>query len=257
MKESAMAVDGVAIRYLEEGSGVPLLLIHGNMGSSRWFEKTMRVPGCRAVALDMPNFGGSGPFAGAADIDRYADAVAAFAEALRLERPLLLGHSLGGAVAISLAVRWPARWRGLVLADSAAPSGFSTPVERHPAIEAMRTDRAFLAKAIGAVVPAMRDEAFLEALVDDARRMAAPAWIGNAEALSRFDYGGRCGAYDGPVLVLWGRLDSIVTEAMAAETARAFRGARLEILEDVGHSAMAEAPGRFVEIVGGFARGLA
>jgi pimeloyl-ACP methyl ester carboxylesterase len=257
MKEGKVQAGGCDIRYVEEGEGVPLLLVHGNTGSSRWFERTMAIPGCRTVALDMPNFGGSGPLLGEPDMDRYADAVAAFSAALGLDRPVLLGHSLGGAVAISLAARHPAMWRGLVLVDSAAPSGLVTPTERHPLIERMRTDRAFLAAALKAVVPTLMDEAFFNSLVDDAQRMAAPAWIGNAEALTRFDYRGRCAVFDAPVLVIWGRLDAIVTEAMAGETRKAFPQARFEALDGVGHSLMAEDPARFIELVGGFARSLA
>ena len=257
MKEGKIEAGGCAIRYVEEGQGLPLLLVHGNTGSSRWFERTMAIPGCRTVALDMPNFGGSGPLPGEPDIDRYADAVAAFAESLGLDRPVLVGHSLGGAVAISLAVRHPAAWRGLVLVDSAAPSGLFTPKERHPLIERMRADRAFLSAALKAVAPTLKDEAFFGLLVDDAMRMAPRAWIGNAEALGRFDYRGRCAAFQAPVLVAWGRLDAIVTEAMADETRKAFPRARLEVLEGVGHSPMVEDPARFAGLVGAFARSLA
>jgi pimeloyl-ACP methyl ester carboxylesterase len=254
MKEASIKAGPATIHYVEEGEGIPLLLVHGNTGSSRWFERTMTVPGCRVLALDLPNFGRSSALEGEVDIDRYADAVAAFSAALGLDRPVLLGHSLGGAVAISLAARHPLMWRRLVLVDSAAPSGLVTPKERHPIIEAWRTNRNALAQVLKFVVPTLKDEAFFSRLVDDAMLMAPPAWIGNAEALSRFDYRGRCGAYAAPVLVLWGKLDALVTEAMANETAKAFPDARFEAIEGVGHSLMAEDPARFVELVGAFAR---
>ena len=86
--------------------------------------------------------------------------------------------------------------------------------------------------------------------------MAAPAWVGNSRALGRFDYRGKCGAFTGQVLVLWGRRDIVVTEAMARETAAAFLHARLEILEQVGHSPMAEDPAGFSRIVAAFVSGL-
>ena len=186
------------------------------------------------------------------DIDRYADAVSAFMAKRGLDRPVLLGHSLGGAVAISLAARHPDLLRGLLLVDSAPPSGLKTPSERYPFIEAMRANRAVLRQALHAVAPTMEDTAFLERLVDDASKMAPAAWVGNAEALGRFDYRGRCGSFTDPVLVVWGRRDVLVTEAMAAETAAAFPGARLEILENVGHSVMVEDPPRFAALVSGF-----
>jgi branched-chain amino acid transport system permease protein len=245
-------ISGARVFYVERGSGIPLLYVHGNTGSSRWFERVMDVPGCRAIALDLPNFGRSSPLPRDPDIDGYADAVIAFIAALGLDRPLLVGHSLGGAVAISLAARSPGLIRGLVLVDSSAPSGLVTPEDRHPLIDMMRTNRDFLAKALAATVPSLKDQDFFNALVDDATRMAVPAWIGNARALSSFDYRGRCVAFTGSVLVLWGRKDVIITEGMARETAEAFPHARLQVLEDIGHSPMVEDPSRFLSTVSGF-----
>ena len=247
---------GARIWYAERGAGIPVVLVHGNTGSSRWFERVMDVPGCRTIALDMPNFGHSGPLPHEPAIDRYADSVMAFLRALGIDRPVLAGHSLGGAVTISLAVRHPALFRGLILVDSAAPSGLVTPEARHPVIESMRTNREVLAAALSAVVPTLEDRDFFAALVDDASLMAAPAWIGNARALSLFDYRGRCGAFTAPVLVVWGRKDVIVTEAMARETAQAFPNARLLLLEGVGHSVVAEDPPRFVGLLSDFVAAL-
>lgn len=253
MVDSFVSVDGLSLAYVEEGEGAPILYVHGNTGSKRWFERVMRLPGHRVIAVDMPNFGFSDPLAGTVDLDRYADVVAAFVKAKGIDRPILVGHSLGGAVAISLVSRYPALWRGLILVDSGPPSGLVTPEDRHPLIEMMRQNPAFLAQALKAVVPTLADEAFFQALVADASRMASPAWVGNAIALSRFDYRGKCSSFEGPALVLWGRKDVIVTEPMARETAEAFPNARLEILEGVGHSVMVEDPGLFLRLVADFA----
>jgi branched-chain amino acid transport system permease protein len=254
MDGTVVDIGDLAIFFVEHGKGMPVLYVHGNTGSCRWYERVLDVPGARTVALDMPNFGRSKPMVGEPDIDRYADAVAAFLRARGLDRPVLVGHSLGGAVAMSLAARSPRLIRGLVLVDSAAPSGLVTPKDRHPLIEMMRTNRVVLTQALRTVVPTLVDEAFFQSLVDDATQMAAPAWVGNAEALSRFDYRGRLEAFTGPVLVVVGRKDALITEAMARETAAAFTDARLEILEDVGHSVMAENPKRFISIIEEFIR---
>jgi branched-chain amino acid transport system permease protein len=254
MDGTVVDIGGIGIFFVEHGKGIPILYVHGNTGSGRWFERAMDIPGVRTVALDMPNFGRSNPLPGEPDIDRYADAVATFIRELGLDRPVLVGHSLGGAVAISLAARFPRLIRALVLVDSAAPSGLVTPRDRHPVIEMMRTNRTVLAQALRAVVPTLADEVFFQSLVEDAARMAAPAWVGNAEALGRFDYRGRTASFTGPVLVAWGRKDIIITEAMARETAAAFPDARLEIMEDIGHSVMAENPKRFVSILNQFLR---
>ncbi len=252
-----VTIDGIEIYFVERGSGIPIVYVHGNIGSHRWFERVMEIPGAKTIALDMPNFGQSSPLAGVPDIDRYADAVLSFIEKRGLERPALVGHSLGGAVAISLASRFPGRIRGLVLVDSAAPSGLVTPREHYTAIEMMRTNRDVLAQGLRAVVPTLNEEPFFKLLVDDAAKMAAAAWVGNAEALGRFDYRGRCSAFAGPVLVVWGRKDVIVTEAMARETAAAFPHARLSIVEHVGHSVIVEDPQLFAGLLKDFVRELA
>jgi branched-chain amino acid transport system permease protein len=244
----------LAIYFVEQGEGVPVLYVHGNVASSRFYARVMQVPGTKTIALDLPNFGRSKPLPGEPDLDRYADAVADFIGARVLDRPVLVGHSLGGGVAMSLAARHPDLLRALVLVDSASASGLATPRERHPVIELMRTNRAVLSQALRAVVPTLMDDAFFESLVDEAARMAAPAWVGHAEALTRFDYRGRTAAFTRPVLVVWGRRDVVITEAMARETAASFPDSALVVLENVGHSPMVEDPSRFVGLIADFIR---
>jgi pimeloyl-ACP methyl ester carboxylesterase len=248
MNEKSVELGSTTVRYIEKGRGAPLLCIHGNTGSRRWYERVMDIPGARVIALDLPNFGASDPLPGTITMDAYAEVVAAFVRALGLEAVFVAAHSLGGAVAMSLVTHHAPLVRGLLLVDSSAPSGLLTPVERHPAIELMRTNRAILAQALRAVVPTLTDEAFFTQLVDDAARMAAPAWIGNAVALGHLDYAAGCAAYKGPVIVAWGRKDLIITESMARATAVAFPNAHLDIVDEVGHGLMVEKPARFVAL---------
>lgn len=254
METKTVTVKGKKLLYRESGAGYSLLLVHGNTGSSLWWTRLGDVPGARLVAPDLPNFGGSDRLdpaeaPGSSDIDLYADYLIAFAEALKLDRPVLVGHSLGGAVAISALCRRPVLWASAVLVDSAPPSGLVTPEAHYAAIERFKTDRALLRSALGAVCPTLDDPAFLDELTDEALRMNPESFAGNARALARFDRSGDCGRYSGPVRVVWGRRDAIVTEAMARETAAAFPRGSLEILDHVGHSAMVEDPAAFREIL--------
>lgn len=249
MEGTRIGVKGIEWNYLEKGSGKSLLYIHGNTGCSVWWEKVMDVPGYRVISPDMPNFGLSSPLPGKPGIEAYADAMADFIIALGLKGTVAVGHSLGGAVCLSLAARRPELLGGLVLVDSSAPSGLKTPEAYHPAIEAMRMDRAVLAKALGAVAPLPGDPAFFQRLVDGAALMAVPAWIGNAVALSSFDVTGKLGGFTKPVLVIRGANDYLITDAMARETAAAFPGSRLETLEGLGHSPIVEDPARFLALL--------
>jgi branched-chain amino acid transport system permease protein len=248
MAGNFVVADGKKLFYEERGEGVPVVLVHGNTGSHRWWSRVMDLPGCRAIALDLPNFGRS-EHLDVADIDAYADYLTAFVAALGLERPVVVGHSLGGAVVMAMAARHPELARALVLVDSAAPGGLVTPEAHYPYIEMYRTDRELMRKALASVTPSMHDEKLLDELADDAMLMAGHAFSGNARALARFNYAGRAGAFAGPVLVVWGRKDIIITEAMARDTAAAYGNARLEILEDVGHSAIVESPAEFKRLI--------
>lgn len=235
------------IFYREYGEGAPIVYIHGNTGSSRWWELVKDMPGYKTIALDLPNFGMSSSL-DVADIDVYADYTAAFIGALNIKNPIVAGHSLGGAVLISLAVRHPDVPQAIVLIDSAAPSGLKTPEEHYAIIELYKTSRDLMYKALQAVTPAMDNNQLLEQLVNDAMIMAPHAYAGNARALERFNYTGKTQNYSKPVLVLWGAKDIIITRSMAEETCNAFPHAELYVFEDVGHSVIVEKPQAFKDV---------
>ncbi|WP_421556098.1 alpha/beta fold hydrolase [Pseudomonas kitaguniensis] len=114
-----VAVGGERFLYCEEGSGPPLVMIHGLMGNSR--NLTYALSGqlrerFRVITLDRPGSGYSTRRAGtAADLAAQARQIAAFINALGLDKPLVLGHSLGGALALALALDHPHAVGGLVL----------------------------------------------------------------------------------------------------------------------------------------------
>ncbi|MBN2992550.1 alpha/beta hydrolase [Pseudomonas cedrina subsp. fulgida] len=112
-------VNGERFHYYEEGKGPPLVMIHGLMGSSR--NLTYALSGSlreqfRVITLDRPGSGYSTRHRGtAADLPAQARQVAGFINALGLDKPLVLGHSLGGAIALALALDHPHAVSGLVL----------------------------------------------------------------------------------------------------------------------------------------------
>jgi branched-chain amino acid transport system permease protein len=244
----SVAVRGKRLAYRENGRGRDLLLVHGNTASSLWYSRVMDLPGLRSIAPDLPNFGDSARLDGA-DIDLYADFLLGFMDELGLANPAVVGHSLGGAVAMSLAVRHPDRVKGLMLVDSCPAGGLATAEAHYPVIERYKTDRALLKQALRMVTPAMKDETFLEELVDAARKMNPIAFEGNARALARFDCSGRASAYRGRVLVVAGALDVIIDQGAAERTAADFPNAELKMLAGVGHSVMVEDPALFRSLV--------
>ncbi len=120
--ERTVKVNGLTLHYLDWGppDGWPVLLLHGITGHARvWDHVAERLlPGRRVLALDQRGHGDSDP----APDDDYrvatmADDVAAFAGSLRLERFALLGHSMGGRIAIKYAADHAARLERLVIVD--------------------------------------------------------------------------------------------------------------------------------------------
>lgn len=111
-------IDGNRIHYVEKGAGRPILFIHGLGAQLHQFRSTLfdKIEGYRLIAIDRPGSGYSERVAGATGgLSEQALVVRHFIEALRLERPLVVGHSLGGAVALTLAVEHPQCLSGLAL----------------------------------------------------------------------------------------------------------------------------------------------
>ncbi len=260
MKEHTIAVRGKSI-HVRESAGVDtpdtqdardasfptLLCIHGNLGSGRWFEPLFAEYPGRAVAPDLPNFGESDHIDGFS-MRVYAEWLVTICETLGVAasgRPLaVLGHSLGGAVAMELLYRRPALVSRLVLVDSSPVEGLVTPKQYHPAIEAYKADKAVLAAALRTMVPTLTDAEFFDKLVDDAWKMNRDCFIGHAEQLGNADYREKLAGVGTPVHVLRGDGDPLITERRAAETA-AFFGSTVYTFAGCGHSPVIEQPERF------------
>ncbi|WLH66384.1 alpha/beta fold hydrolase [Pseudomonas sp. FP2309] len=119
MMGRCVEIDGERFHYVEEGKGPPLVMIHGLMGSSRNLTYALSGQLCehfRVITLDRPGSGYSTRHKGtAADLPAQARQVAAFIQTLGLDKPLVLGHSLGGAISLALALDHPEAVSGLVL----------------------------------------------------------------------------------------------------------------------------------------------
>jgi pimeloyl-ACP methyl ester carboxylesterase len=112
-------IDGARIHYLDEGTGPTLLLVHGLAGQMHNFTYSLLAKlrhDFRVVILDRPGSGYSTrPANASAAISAQARIISSFCEELKLGRPLIVGHSLGGAIALALALNHPERVAGLAL----------------------------------------------------------------------------------------------------------------------------------------------
>jgi pimeloyl-ACP methyl ester carboxylesterase len=128
-------IDGTRIHYLDRGTGPTIVIAHGLNGQLRHFTHSLAdllTTEFRIILLDRPGSGNSGRLAsGTLGIREQGDLVARFIATLGLDRPLLVGHSLGGAIGLSVALDHPASIRGLALiapltqVQSEVPSAFA------------------------------------------------------------------------------------------------------------------------------------
>lgn len=258
-------VRGVRLRSFVGGSGPDVALVHGFGGAaSNWaLVAPALAERSRVVVPDLPGHGGSSGLPGPPErLDPFADRVAAL-----LERPsVLVGHSLGGVVALRLAVRRPELVRGVVLAGCAG-IGSSTRRSRQfltfvalvkPGKRVARLRRTIARSSL------LRSLTFGPLSVADPRRLeplAAEAFLAGSalhtdirsagDALARSDPRVDIARVRCPALVLHGARDAQVPLSDGFEYARRLR-APLRVVADCGHLLIGERPEAVVDAVLGF-----
>ena len=256
-----LAAAGTTFAYTRAGRGRPVALVHGNLASHRYWQELLADPptGIELIAMDLPNFGASGPLPGIIGMAAYGAALAGFLEALGVPPVTLVGHSLGGAVAQACAGVRPQSVARLMLVDSPPPAGFHAPEASLRGAEILAAEpspgarRAMIAQALPGVMPT-RTPAYFEELVDEACKIPPEAIVPNAEALETMDLSALVRAYRGPVLLLRGGEDTLITPALAEATVAAYGADRTRLVtwDDVGHSPQIEAPDRFRALLAEF-----
>jgi len=109
-----------------EGDGLPVVLIHGNCSSAHLYQETMLALPGRSIAIDLRGFGDSeaAPVDATRGLADFSDDVAAVLDVLRVDRTVVVGWSMGGGVALQLAIDHPGLVAGLVLESPVPPVGY-------------------------------------------------------------------------------------------------------------------------------------
>lgn len=241
------------LSYLEAHGGASgsvaeknVLLIHGNFSGKNWWRELYQEPpeGSRLLIPDLPGFGDSQ--AGrhfVPSMKLYVDALHGFLDSLDVDEAVLVGHSMGGAVAMQLALSDPERFPGMMLLSPAPPGGLETPDYMYPLLKALRHDRRALRRALKRMMRSRTPE-YIEELVEEAGKMHPKGFAGNARMLSGQSVNGEASGYYGPVLVVSGDRDTLVPPSSAEATARHFPVRDHVLLSGVTHSPQIEAPGK-------------
>lgn len=145
-------VDGARLHYIDIGSGPAIVMIHGLTGQLRNFTYALTellVSDYRVIVVDRPGSGYSTyNRVGGRGLDAQAAIIGHFIKALKLDRPLLVGHSLGGAIALTLATKRPELVGGLALIAPLTQPISDPPKIFRPLINPSPARRAIIARTL-------------------------------------------------------------------------------------------------------------
>lgn len=255
----SLQVNGINLYYELAGQGEQVLvLIHGNVGSRRWWDLIWPelIANYKVLNVDLRGCGNSGQAEEANTIGQYSADVHAISQELGLGQAIVIGHSMGGSIAMDLAVNRPEFVKGMVLVNPAPAEGFVTPEERQPLLEQMIRDRNLMRMALSAVVPTAANGELFEALVDDAM-IAGPTIVPNYKSLGEADYRQQLAQAKIPTLIVYGKQDSLISLDMMERTRDVIAGSELIVYDEVGHSPNVEAPERLTKDIHKFVSSLA
>jgi pimeloyl-ACP methyl ester carboxylesterase len=258
------------LSIVEAGDGPPVLAIHGLGATKGSFVPTLAALSDRhrVIALDLPGFGDSDkPIGAAYDAPFFARACAELLDALKLDRVHLIGNSLGGRVALEIALRWPDRVERLVLLAPSLAWRRARPWA--PLVRLTRPElglvhlapRAIVDGVVRVLIPGAND-GWVAAGVDEfLRSYLTPSGRAAFYAAARHIYLDEPHGADGfwtrltalgpEALFVWGRRDRVVPIGFKRHVADALPRARhLEL--DCGHVPQIERPGDTHQAIAAF-----
>jgi pimeloyl-ACP methyl ester carboxylesterase len=264
-------VHGYRRAFRVAGSGPPLVLIHGIGDSSATWERLMPTLATRhlVIAPDLLGHGQSDKPRADYSVAAYANGVRDLLGVLGIQRATLIGHSLGGGVAMQFAYQFPERTERLVLVGSGGSGPEVSAVLRMltlPGAQAMlmllrlpgaRLQLSATVSLLRAAGTALGQDApdllrVVDALPDSTARAAfirtlraVADWRG--QVITMLD---RCYLTQGmPTLLIWGTRDAVIPVSHAHRAHAAMPGSRLELFEGAGHFPFHTDPARFVDTV--------
>ncbi|BCM18963.1 alpha/beta fold hydrolase [Mesorhizobium sp. J8] len=247
-------VGGLDLAYVEiAGAEPPLLLIHGFTDTSRSFSLLApHLPGRRLIMPDLRSHGASQAGEGCGVADFAAD-IAGLVRRLRLDRPVVVGHSLGGMVSIALAAQYPELIGGMVILASTLKPDFGSDHQLIDGVAALRdpispSDPFYdWWHACRPGVP----RAFLAGLAQDASAIPAARWRAILEEIRRTDLTAAARAVRAPALIIAGGRDPLFGEAHQKSMAGALTGSRLIWAHDCGHNPHWDEPAFVAKAIAG------
>ncbi len=248
-----MPIAGELYYFLHEGGNStrpPVVLIHGTGGSHlSWPPELRRLSGYRVFTVDLPGHGKSSGVV-RQSVGDLARVLVGFMDDVSIWKAVFIGHSLGGAVALTMALEYPERTAGLGLIGC----GLRLPVPAslldhasNPATSSLAR-QALLENALGS-----RLDPHLRELSTHRLAEVRPAVLqGNLIACDAFDVTASAGDVHVPSLVICGNEDHMVPPQFSRALANAIPGAALQVVDEAGHTVVLEQSRRVAALISVF-----
>ena len=248
--------------YEERGAGFPILFIHGLGGSSAiWFAQAEALaPQFRTIIYDWSGSGNSTAKAGEYSAEDWADEAQALCAALRIQRAAVAGHSLGAAVAMTLAARHPQLVSRLCLAGPVlklGPAGVQGITARAAAVRRDGMPAVVDTIPQGALSPATRaSNPAVHALFRASLLAHNPeSYAAHCDALLRLDAAALIPVIHVPVLLIAGDCDPTAPLAAVQELAGRFRDGRAAVISGAAHAMQLDQPPAVTAAIHDFLKG--
>ena len=255
VQSKTIKIDGRDVLYYTAGQGEPLVVIHGGGGDARtwWLNIAELAEKYTVYAPDLPGFGGSQPLDGDYYIPELVDFVDRFAKSLGLEKFYLIGHSLGGGIALNYTLNFPQKIKKLVLVSSLCLGreiAFWVRLFSLPAlIRSIGGLTLGVLKGVKWVLKQLNPAEFVMPL--------SPASMTVGGSITNFRQQTlvlekRLSEVKMPTLLVWGAKDPIVPVMQAYRAAKAIPDCRVEVFKKRGHNVHRDEVKKFSSIITGF-----
>lgn len=242
--------------FLDWGEGDPVVCLHGIGGAAHLWEATARgLPGRRVLAWNQPGYGGN-PLIAPLGFAALADAFAA-----QLDAPVvdLVGHSMGGMIAMEFALRHPGRVRRLVLYATTPAFGGRDPAfaeefmaARLGPLDAGRSMAECAAALAGGMCGPGADPGAEPAAIAAMAEVPEASYRATLACLATFDRRAEIAGITAPTLCLAGEHDRAAPARTMQRMAESIPGARYAVIEGGGHLLHLERPAEFQSVLRGF-----
>lgn len=228
------------IHYIREGKrGLAVVFVHGSGSNHTIWEPQVHglAPIAQPIAIDLPGHGQSDP-PGRTSVEEYADVVLRVVNALQFDRAVVVGHSLGGAIAQMLALSHPDRVAGLGLVGTGARLRV-LPAILDGLVNDIQKTAPFIVE--NAYAPNMSEDMRARAM-EELRACDPTVTHGDYSACNAFDVMARLGEIRAPTVVICGKQDRMTPPKYSEFLVSKIPNARLVLVHGAGHSVMIEQP---------------